>query len=315
MGLKALCDVSGVSNAPTSFDLGYVLGPRINAGGRVGDSTFGERLLATDDRLAAEHLAQSLNSFNADRKAIETAVIQAAEDKISSEMSPGDAFVFISGENWHTGVIGIIAGRIKEKYRLPAFVATIDGAGMANGSGRSVPGVDIGAAIIKAKEQGILSEGGGHPMAAGFTLPADRIPRFKEFLRDFIASSGKASLPTLAIDAVVDIAGINAELVKSLAILEPFGAGNEEPRFAVLDARLSSSDAIGGGNIRCFFAGDNGRSVGAILYRGYDTPLGEALLGGEGKRFKVAGKIRTNEYMGRSSLQLVIDDIAEIGGL
>ena len=309
-GLKALSDLASASASPTAFDLGYILGPRINAGGRVGDSSLGEKLLSTDNRLEAEHFAHKLDNFNNERKAIENAVIMAAEGKMENTDFEQDGFIFISGADWHTGVIGIIAGRMKEKYRVPAFVATELPTGIANGSARSVVGVDIGAAIIRAKEEGILIEGGGHFMAAGFTLKTANIPRFREFLKNFISSGEAGKTPILTIDAVLDPSGITGELMKSIEVLEPFGAGNEEPRFALLGARLSSSDAIGGGNIRAYFTSDNGRGISAILYRGVDTELGEALLSGVGKQFKVAGKARVNEYMGRKNLQFVIDDMA-----
>jgi len=310
-GLKALSDIAHAGAAPTAFDLGYILGPRINAGGRVGDSSLGEKLLSTDNRLEAEHYAAKLDNFNNERKAIENAVIQAAEGKMESSSLEEDGFIFISGADWHTGVIGIIAGRLKEKYRVPALVATELEGGLANGSARSIVGVDIGAAIIRAKEEGILIEGGGHFMAAGFTLPIEKIPEFKKFLKGFIASGEAGKTPVLTIDAVLDPSGVTGELMKSIEVLEPFGSGNEEPRFALLGARLSSSDAIGGGNIRAYFASDNGKGIPAILYRGADTVLGEALLSGVGKHFKVAGKARVNEYLGRKNLQFVIDDMAE----
>lgn len=312
IGLKSLCDVSGVSTSPSVYHLGYVLGPRINAGGRVGNSSIAAQLLTTRNPLTADSLAQKLNNFNLERKDIEAAVLEQAFSKVASEIKPDDNFIFVNGKNWHTGVIGIIAGRLKERYNLPTCVATVDDNGIANGSGRSIPEIDLGSAIIKAKELGILTEGGGHSMAAGFTLHVDRIEEFKKFLHDYIESSTKSQkiIPVLKIDSVIDITGINADLIKKLQILEPFGTANEEPRFAILNAKLTGSDAIGGGNIRCYFSSDNGKSISAICYKSVDTPLGEVLLSEIGSRFKLAGKIRSNSWNGKNYIQFIIDDIA-----
>ncbi|MBP3616329.1 MAG: single-stranded-DNA-specific exonuclease RecJ [Alphaproteobacteria bacterium] len=313
VGLKALCDISGISTSPTVYHLGYILGPRINAGGRVGNSALGADLLTTRNPLTADNLATRLNNFNIERKDIEASVLAEAFEKVASEIKPDDNFVFISGHNWHTGVIGIIAGRIKERYNLPTLVATIDDNGIANGSGRSIPEIDLGSAIIKAKEMEILSEGGGHSMAAGFTLAQDKIPEFKNFLHEYIENSTKSQkiIPVLNIDSVIDITGINNELIKRLSILEPFGTANEEPRFAVLNAKLTGADALSGGHIRCYFASDNGKSISAICYKAIDTNMGEALLDGVGKYFKLAGKIRANEWNGKRYIQFIIDDVAK----
>ena len=313
IGLKALCDISGINNSPTVYHLGYILGPRINAGGRVGNSSLSADLLTTNNPLVADNLATRLNNFNIERKDIEASVLAKAFEKVASEIKPDDNFIFITGHNWHTGVIGIIAGRIKERYNLPTLVATIDSDGIANGSGRSIPEIDLGSAIIKAKEMGILSEGGGHSMAAGFTLINDKIPEFKKFLHEYIENSTKSQkiIPVLNIDSVIDITGINNELVKKLSILEPFGTANEEPRFAILSAKLTGSEAISGGHIRCYFSSDNGKSISAICYKSVDTDMGETLLDGVGKYFKIAGKIRANEWNGKRHIQIVVDDIAK----
>lgn len=313
IGLKALCDISGISTSPTVYHLGYVLGPRINAGGRVGNSALSADLLTTRNPLTADNLATRLNNFNIERKDIEASVLAEAFEKVSKELKPDDNFIFVCGNNWHTGVIGIIAGRLKERYNLPTCVATIDSDGIANGSGRSIPEIDLGSAIIKAKEMGILSEGGGHSMAAGFTLHQDRIEDFKKFLHEHIENSTKSQkiIPVLNIDSVIDITGINNELVNKISILEPFGTANEEPRFAIFNAKLTGSDALSGGHIRCYFASDNGKSISAICYKAIDTEMGEILLSGIGNRFRLAGKIRANEWNGKRYIQFIIEDIAK----
>ena len=314
VGLKALCDVSGVDASPTVYHLGYILGPRINAGGRVGNASIGADLLTTRNPITADNLASRLNNFNIERKDIESAVLSEAFDKVSKELQPDDNFVFVSGHNWHTGVIGIIAGRIKERYNLPTLVATIDENGVANGSGRSIPQIDLGTAIIKAKELGILSEGGGHSMAAGFTLNQDKISEFKKFLHEYIDKATKSQkiIPVLKIDSVIDITGINNELIQKLSILEPFGTANEEPRFAVLRAKLTGSDALSGGHIRCYFSSDNGKSISAICYKSIDTEMGEVLLSNVGEYFSIAGKIRSNDWNGKHYIQFIIEDIAKV---
>lgn len=314
IGLKVLCDISGVNTIPSVYHLGYVLGPRINAGGRVGNSNIAAQLLTTRNPMTADNLAQKLNNFNIERKDIEAKVLDQAFLKVAEEIKPEDNFIFVSGNNWHTGVIGIIAGRLKERYNLPVCVATVNDEGVANGSGRSIPEIDLGSAIIKAKELGILSEGGGHSMAAGFTLNISKVDEFKDFLREYINSSTKLQkiIPVLNIDSVIDITGINNDLVKNLQLLEPFGTSNEEPRFAVLNAKLTGSEAVVGGNIRCYFASDNGRSISAICYRSVDTKVGEVLLSSVGERFKIAGKIRVNEWNGRRNIQFIVDDVAKL---
>ncbi len=313
IGLKALCDISGISTSPTVYHLGYVLGPRINAGGRVGNSALSADLLTTRNPLTADNLASRLNNFNIERKDIEATVLAEAFEKVSNELKADDNFIFICGNNWHTGVIGIIAGRLKERYNLPTCVATVDSEGIANGSGRSIPEIDLGSAIIKAKEMGILSEGGGHSMAAGFTLHQDKIEEFKKFLHEYIENSTKSQkiIPVLNIDSIIDITGINNDLIKKLSVLEPFGTANEEPRFAILNAKLTGSDALSGGHIRCYFASDNGKSISAICYKAVDTEMGETLLDGIGKYFRLAGKIRANEWNGKRYIQFIIEDIAK----
>ncbi len=312
IGLKSLCDIAEIKTAPTVYHLGYILGPRINAGGRVGNSSIGAQLLSSRDFIVANNLATKLNNFNNTRKDIEQSVLQEAFDKVSNSITPDDNFIFVSGNNWHTGVIGIIAGRIKERYNLPTCVATIDDNGIANGSGRSIPEIDLGTAIIRAKELGILLEGGGHIMAAGFSLHKDSIPKFKEFLKDYIneATSSKKIIPVLKIDSLIDITGITGEFVEKLSILEPFGTANEEPRFAILNAKLTGSDALNGGHIRFYIASDNGKSISCIAYKVSDTNLGETLLNSIGDRFNIAGKIRINEWNGKKTIQIIVDDIA-----
>ena len=314
LGLTALCDVAGIQSEPSVYHLGFILGPRINAGGRVGDSSYGAKLLTTKDKITATHLAEYLNNFNSTRQGIEAAVIEEAVNKVATTIKPDDNSVFVSGKNWHSGVIGIIAGRIKERYNLPTCVATIDENGIANGSGRSIAGIDLGSAIMRAKEMGILTGGGGHVMAVGFTLPEKNIPKFKEFLTEYIneKTGGEKIIPVLKIDSIIDIAGINMELVSKLKVLEPYGTANEEPRFAILNAKLAGSDVLRGGHIRFYLSSDNGKSISCIAYKCIDTDMGEAIVMGTGSRFNVAGKIRINDFNNKKTIQFIVDDVARV---
>ena len=314
LGLKALADVANLVGGPSVYSLGYVLGPRINAGGRVGNSELGAKLLTTTDIVDAQRIASHLDGFNSERKDIETAVLSEAAAMAEQSLKPGDGFVFVAGEGWHTGVIGIIAGRIKERFNLPTFVATIDPKGSANGSVRSILGIDIGACVLGAKEAGILSAGGGHSMAAGFTLLAAKIPDFRDFIRDYIhrATHGERIIPALHIDSIIDIGGITEALIEDLATLEPFGTGHDEPRFAVMNAKLTGADAVGSGHIRCYFSSDNGKSITAMSFRSVGTDLGEALLGGVGERFRIAGKVKLNVWNSKRQIQMILDDVAKV---
>ncbi len=314
LGLTALCDVAGIDREPSVYHLGFVLGPRINAGGRVGNSSYGSKLLTSKDKSVATNLAEYLNNFNSTRQSIEAAVIEEAVSKVVSEIKPNDNHVFISGKNWHSGVIGIIAGRIKERYNLPTCVATIDENGVANGSGRSIAGIDLGSAIMKAKELGILTAGGGHIMAVGFTLPEANILKFKNFLTEYIneQTKGKKIIPVLNIDSIIDITGINMDLISKLKVLEPYGVANEEPRFAILNAKLAGSDVLRGGHVRFYLSSDNGKSISCIAYKCIDTDMGEAIVMGTGSRFNVAGKIRINDFNNKKYIQFIVDDIARV---
>jgi len=316
-GIKTLCDISAIREQPTTFHLGYVLGPRINAGGRVGDSSLGAKLLTTRDKTEALIAAQKLDNYNTERKAVEEKIANAAILKAEEAMAAAPErprFLLITGTNWHTGVIGIIAGRIKERFNLPTLVGAEASDGVVSGSARSIPGIDIGSAIIRAKEEGILTEGGGHMMAAGFALKSENLEKFRAFLDAYIARAqeGKPAVPTLAVDSLVDIAGITQTLMKDLARLEPFGSANDEPRFVIPNAKITGADAINGTHVKCYLRSDNGKSISAISYRTVGTPLGEALLNADGERFALAGFIKLHEYNGRKTLQFNITDAMEL---
>lgn len=312
IGIKALCDISGVSEAPTSYHLGFVLGPRINAGGRVGEALTGHRLLCAKTKDEAEEMATKLNNFNADRKEIEAYVLLEAIEQVESRpTSYPIAFVF--GKNWHQGVIGIVAGKLKERYNLPSFVMSIE-SDEVKGSARSISGVDLGALIMSAKERGILTKGGGHTMAAGFSLEEDKIEEFQRFAGEYVRQKvgDEQPVPELLIDSFVSLGGANMKLTEELKQMEPFGAGNPEPRIVIENVKIIKPSVVGSGHVRCLLGADFGPSLKAIAFRCADTALGTALLNGRGERYNVAGTLRQNSWQGVDSVQFIIEDMMRL---
>jgi len=310
-GLAALSKVARIDSRPTAFHLGYLLGPRVNAGGRIGQADLGTRLLSTDDPNEATALALRLDEFNAARKEIEAAVLREAIEQVETNANMDDPMIVAIGKDWHPGVIGIIAGRLRERYDRPCCVVALDG-GMAKGSGRSVPGVDLGRAILAARDAGHLVSGGGHAMAAGFTVTEDNIQPLAAFLQNEVRRQlqGEALAPFLNLDGALAASAVTAELVAELECVAPFGAGNEEPRFAVVDVLVAKADVVGSGHVRCFLTGRSGGRVKAIAFNSADSDLGHLLLTAAGRRLHLAGTIRTDTWQGRTDAQLVIDDAA-----
>ena len=311
VGLKALADVAGLTEAPGAYHAGFVLGPRVNAGGRVGQSDLGARLLSTSDATEAADLAHRLDDFNRERQAIEATVLNDALERVERVADDLGSLVFVAGEGWHPGVIGIVASRLKERFNRPACVVALDGP-QGHGSGRSVRGVDLGAMIIAARQAGILAKGGGHAMAAGFTVERDRIDDLGAFLEDRIGQSVSDSgvVPTLMIDGSVKVGGASLDLVQALERVGPFGAGNPEPRFAIADARIAHAAVAGSDHVRCSIAGEAGGRLKAIAFRSLDSDLGPALLRHDGAPFHVVGRLRLDTWQGREQPQLFIDDAA-----
>ena len=310
-GIAALAESAMVNGAPNAWTAGFLLGPRVNAGGRVGRSEIGARMLATDDAPEARALAFELEGYNAERRAIEAAVADDAFAQIEAGGDPGPV-AFVSAEGWHPGVIGIVASRLTESLRRPAIVVGIAGE-IAKGSGRSVPGVDLGAAVIAAGQAGILLNGGGHPMAAGFTVQRSRLAELAEFLRASIAPSFRESpgLRDLALDGALTAAAATPALLERLEAAGPFGAGNAEPRFAVPAAAIVKADPVGDGHVRVILGGGNGGGrLKAIAFRSLDTPVGQALLSARGRAMHLAGHLRADTWQGRTEAQLVIEDAA-----
>lgn len=309
IGLNALITASRLTRAPICSDLGFALGPRINAGGRVGKSDLGVRLLTTSDAEEARDIAEELDRLNGERRAIEAAVQEEADALVARQGNR--AVVLVSGEGWHPGVIGIVAGRLKEKLGRPALVVAVDEHGTGKGSGRSIAGVDLGAAILAAKDMGLLEAGGGHAMAAGLTVRADKIEALAEFLdarlSDDVARASENR--ALLLDAVVAPGGITPMLAEALEQGGPYGMGWPAPRIAAGPMRIIKADVVGKDHVRVIMAGDDGRSIKAVAFRQAETELGQALLhSGRDKRLWLAGRVKVDDWSGRASAELHIDD-------
>ena len=308
-GVAALIEAARLTRAPTATDLGFALGPRINAGGRVGRADLGVRLLTTRDPAEARAIAAELDRLNEERRLIEGGVQEAAELLCVS----GRRIAVVAGHGWHAGVIGIVAGRLKEKLGRPAIVVALDDAGVGKGSGRSITGVDLGAAVMAAREHGLLVAGGGHAMAAGLTIAADRLEAFADFLEERLAEAvDRASADrALLLDAVIAPGGVNPALVEAFDAGGPYGTGWPAPRVAAGTVRVIRADVVGNGHVRAVVAGDDGRSLKAMAFRHADSALGQALLGaGPNRRLWLAGRAKVDDWNGRASAELHCEDAA-----
>jgi single-stranded-DNA-specific exonuclease len=312
-GLAALMDVAQAKRGPaTTFHAGFVLGPRINAGGRIGRSDLGARLLATDDAAEALSLAQELDALNAGRRDVEKEITEAAIRAVEhgANFDPGASAIVVAEDGWHPGVIGIVAGRLRERYRKPVVVIGIDrAADVGKDSGRSSPGVNLGRAIQVAFEQGLLLSGGGHAMAAGLAIRPAAIPEFRAFLCESLVAETAVVDDALDIDALVSPETATRTLLDELQQLAPFGPGNPEPLLALPGVRAERSSVVRGGHIRCTLSVGAAR-LEAIAWRAQDSALGQRLLSGEGG-LHVAGRLKTNDWNGRIAVQLEIEDAAD----
>ena len=311
-GLAALADVAGIDEAPTAWHAGFVLGPRINAGGRVGSPHLGVRLLTTRDPDEAAGLAARLDELNGTRRAIEKEVLAAA--LAAAEKQSGRNCIVVADQGWHLGVVGIVASRIVERCRRPAVVVALDGE-VGKGSGRSLAGVDLGRAVAAARCAGLLTAGGGHPMAAGLTVAREGLGALAAFLDERLADQVAAlpARPELAIDGALAPAAATAALAQTVAATGPFGRGNAEPRFAVMHARIVHAQETAGGHVRCVAAGGDGGRMKAIAFGAVGGPTGDALLARDGRGLHLAGHLRLNRWQGAERVQFVVEDAAGAG--
>ncbi len=314
-GLKALMDTAQSKGPANVFAAGFILGPRINAGGRIGRSDLGARLLSTDDPEEARAIAEELDALNVQRKDIEREVTDAAIRMVeqSSNFDPDSAVVVAAGEGWRPGVVGIVAGRLRERWRKPVVVIGLDPEGdIGKGSGRSQPGVNLGKAVQEAWEQGLLISGGGHAMAAGLSIRPRDVPEFRAFLDQRLRAeqTEAALIDAVEIDALVTPGGADRALWQAFERLAPYGPGAPEPLFAMAGVRVMGTQALNGGHVRCQLAGDDGTRIKAISWRSADTPLGQKLLASD-SAIHVVGRLKADDWNGRQGVQLEIEDAAD----
>jgi single-stranded-DNA-specific exonuclease len=311
LGMAMLAEVAGVSERLDTYHAGFILGPRVNAGGRVGRADAGTRLLTTEDASEARALAQALDQWNGERREIEARTLEEAIAQVESSQT-SLPIAFAAREGWHPGVIGIVAGRLKDRYNRPAcVVALADGIG--KGSGRSVTDFALGPAVIAARQAGLLLNGGGHAMAAGFTVSEARIEAFRDFLAERVREIAGVNglMPELGLDGALMPAAATPEFVTLLERLAPFGAGNAEPRFAFPSMVVHRAEVAGESHVRAILGDAAGAlRLKAIAFRSLETDLGRALLNGRGHGFHVAGHLRADSWQGRTEVQLQIEDAA-----
>jgi single-stranded-DNA-specific exonuclease len=311
IGLVALAEAARLVKPPGCRDLGFALGPRINAGGRVGKSDLGVRLLTCTDQEEARTIAAELDKLNEERRAIEMTVCAQAEEQAAK--LNGAAVITVMAPGWHPGVIGIVAGRVKEKFGRPAIVIAEDEDGTGKGSGRSISGVDLGAAVLAAKDSGLLVAGGGHAMAAGLTLPKGGLEAFRAFIDERLAADVERSLGgrALLVDAVLTPGGVVGGLCDSLDRAGPYGAGWPSPKIVAGPARLIRTGIVGDGHVRGLASGDDGKSFKWIAFRSATTELGQALLASPAdRRWWLAGSIKRDEWNGGNAAEMHLEDAA-----
>ncbi len=310
LGLAALADVARMDTAPAAYHLGFLLGPRINAGGRIGQADLGARLLACDDPHEAQALAEKLDLLNTERRDVETAVRAAALDQ--AEARGFDApLVWASGAGWHPGVVGIVASRLKEASNRPSIVIGFED-GIGKGSGRSVSGIDLGAPIQRLAAEGLLIKGGGHKMAAGLTVAEDKLDAAMARLSELLAKQGAhlAGAADLKLDGMLMPAAATVELAQQVEQAGPFGAGAPAPRYAFADMQIRFAKRVGESHLKISFGDGNNTKMDAIAFGAFDGPLGPALENHGGARFHLAGRLDINTWRGRQSVQLRLEDAA-----
>ena len=309
LGLKTLYDLCKIESQPTTFDLGFKLGPRINAGGRVGKSSHGAELLISDDPQKAYQIAIDLDKSNKERQSIEMMLYEQINHEIKNFHN--HPVLVLSGNHWHEGVLGIIASRIKEKYNKPTILISLNKK-IGRGSARSIVGFNIGAEIIKAVQSNILEKGGGHKMAGGFTIKEKNVPIFRNFLiKDFEKSSTNSlENSNLYLDSVIAPSAINEEFFKEINCLAPFGSGNNEPKFVIENIKVVSSSTVGNNHIKSTLIGKDGSIFNGFAWNAKNTPLEPFLNKKNKKIINIAGKMRLNEWRGKKKIEFMIEDIS-----
>jgi single-stranded-DNA-specific exonuclease len=314
VGLTALMDAARLSGPPEPWHLGFLLGPRINAGGRIGRADLGAQLLLTDDPSEAGRIAAELDRLNRERQSIEIAMLAEAEAEAMAALGLEEkgAVVVTAAANWHPGVVGLIAARLKERFNRPAFAIAMEPGGLGTGSGRSILGVDLGQTVRRAVAEGLLLKGGGHAMAAGVTLKHGALGEFRAYLEDVLAATVEIARAdrALLIDGAVSAAGANVDLVNMLARAGPFGAGNPEPVVALPAHKLIYAEEVGQAHVRARLKSGDGATVNAIAFRAVGQPLGQALFKSRGETVHVAGSLSIDRWNGAERVQMRLIDFA-----
>ncbi|NUJ80544.1 single-stranded-DNA-specific exonuclease RecJ [Methylocystis sp. FS] len=314
-GLAALMDAARLDGPPRAYHLGFALGPRINAGGRIGDAGLGARLLTLADGAEARRIANELDRLNGERQVVERMILEQAVAEAEAQVAGSNRLscLVVHGQDWHPGVVGLIASRLKERFNTPAFVIAFNGE-YGTGSGRSLSGVDLGAAVRRAVDLGLAVKGGGHAMAAGVTLARDKIDDFRAFLDEALAASVEAARldDALVVDAAVAGRGVCLELLRRVERAGPFGQGNPEPLFALPEQQVTFAQTVGADHVRARLRSRDGATVDAIAFRAVHSPLGEALLRGDGAQLHVAAKLSRNVFRGIERVETRIVDLARV---
>ncbi len=314
-GLAALMKVAGVDGPVTPYHLGYLLGPRINAGGRIGDAALGSRLLTLSDSNEAREISEKLNQLNQERQLLERSMLEEAEAEALAEIGSGEgpAVLVTALQGWHPGIVGIVAARLKEKFKRPAFAIAINPAGLGTGSGRSISGFDMGAMVRGAVDSGLATKGGGHSMAAGLSVEQSNLGALRTYFEETAAVRVKAlrSNQTMKLDGAVAASGATLELLDQLESAGPYGAGHPQPVLAVPDHQLLDARIVGKDHLKLRLADTTGAKLDAIAFRAAETELGAALLDGRGQRFHLAGSLSVNHWQGRRTVQLRVMDAAK----
>ena len=313
VGLAALMDSARMDGPPRPYHLGFVLGPRINAGGRIGDAGLGARLLMLDDPIEATRIARELDRLNTERQALEKCTLELAEAASELELRRSNNLycLVVGSEDWHPGVVGLIASRLKEKYRIPSFAIAFNDK-FGTGSGRSLSGVDLGGAVRRALEAGVAIKGGGHAMAAGVTIARDGLEAFRDFMNQTLEREVEAVRrdDILRIDAALTARGASAELAREVGMAGPFGQGNSEPIFALATHKISYASVVGSSHVRARLRSGDGAEIDAICFRALESPLGDALMRGRGGSFHVAARLSLGAFRGAEKLDAQIVDMA-----
>lgn len=314
-GLAALMDAARLDGPPRAYHLGFALGPRINAGGRIGDAGLGARLLTLADGAEARRIALELDRLNGERQVVERMILEQAVAEAEAQVARSNRLscLVVHGQDWHPGVVGLIASRLKERFNTPAFVIAFNGE-YGTGSGRSLSGVDLGAAVRRAVDLGLAVKGGGHAMAAGVTLARDKIDDFRAFLDEALGASVEAARldDALVVDAAVAGRGVCLELLRRVERAGPFGQGNPEPLFALPEQQVTFAQTVGADHVRARLRSRDGATVDAIAFRALHSPLGEALLRGDGAQLHVAAKLSRNVFRGIERVETRIVDLARV---